>query len=97
MSSKSPTLSIIILNYNAGYFLKKCLESIRVSYRQDLADGANYRIDEVVVVDNGSTDGSQEYLKSKMLKLKTDVKSKRLKINNQSSKHQTNFQISKSP
>jgi len=44
-----PKVFIIILNYNGGEILKKCLDSI---YRED------YPNKEVVVVDNNSSDGS---------------------------------------
>lgn len=49
--TKSPDLSVIILNYNSGDYLNKCLQSIKVS------DLKNYKI-EVIVVDNSSTDKS---------------------------------------
>jgi GT2 family glycosyltransferase len=46
-----PSIFIVILNYNGGFFLKKTLESVyKLNY-------PNYR---VVVVDNCSTDGSFE-------------------------------------
>lgn len=62
-------LSIIILNYNSGHYLKKCLESI-----------ANSDIDpklfEIIIVDNNSTDASlnlaQSFLK-KTKKLTSDI------------------------
>ncbi len=50
-------LSIVILNYNAGDFLKKCVDSV---LRSDLS-GIKY---EIVLVDNASTDDSQVVLKS---------------------------------
>jgi len=49
-------LDIVIVNWNSGIQLKKCLESIATT-RQD-----NYRLDRVVVVDNASADGSTEKL-----------------------------------
>lgn len=45
----TPTVSVIIPNYNGWRFLPTCLDSLR---RQTLANH------EVIVVDNGSTDGS---------------------------------------
>jgi GT2 family glycosyltransferase len=50
-------LSIVILNYNAGDFLKRCVESVLNS---DLK-GINF---ELIIVDNASNDGSDEVLKS---------------------------------
>ena len=47
------TVSIVIPNYNGKHFLKDCLDSV---FAQDIQD------QEVIVVDNGSTDGSLEYL-----------------------------------
>ena len=47
------TVSIVIPNYNGKHFLEDCLTSV---FAQDIQD------QEVIVVDNGSTDGSQEYL-----------------------------------
>lgn len=48
-------ISIIIVNYNGKEFLRECLDSIRkfldISY-------------EVIIVDNASIDGSQEYIKA---------------------------------
>lgn len=47
-------LSVIIVNYNVGYFLEQCLYSVQRALEG--LDG------EVIVIDNGSTDGSIEYL-----------------------------------
>lgn len=47
------TVSIVIPNYNGKHFLEDCLRSVFAQEIEDL---------EVIVVDNGSTDGSLEYL-----------------------------------
>ena len=52
---KYPSVSIIILNWNGKKLLKDCLSSLF-----KLTDYPNYK---VIVVDNGSTDGSVEYVK----------------------------------
>lgn len=54
MSEKKVT--IIILTWNGMVYTKRCLETLR-----DQTEFQNY---EVIVVDNGSTDGSVEYLRS---------------------------------
>ena len=46
-------VSIVIPNYNGKHFLEDCLKAV---FAQDIKD------QEVIVVDNGSTDGSLEYL-----------------------------------
>lgn len=46
-------VSIVIPNYNGKHFLENCLRSV---FAQEIDQM------EVIVVDNGSTDGSQEYL-----------------------------------
>lgn len=46
-----PTVSVIIVNYNGGKVLSRCLDALKAQTRQP---------DEVLVVDNGSTDGSGE-------------------------------------
>lgn len=56
-------LSIIIVNYNVKYFLEQCLNSIL-----DSNIAFNY---EIFIVDNNSTDGSIEYLKSQFVQ--TDI------------------------
>jgi hypothetical protein len=50
----SPRLDIVMVNWNSGTQLRKCLESIAVA-KQD-----NYRLSRVVVVDNASVDASAE-------------------------------------
>ncbi|MEM5830514.1 MAG: glycosyltransferase family 2 protein [Candidatus Aenigmatarchaeota archaeon] len=50
-----PLVCIIILNWNGKELLKKCLSSLI-----SLTDYPNYK---VIVVDNGSTDGSVEFVK----------------------------------
>lgn len=50
-------LSVIIVNYNVKYFLEQCLCSVQKAIKDLQA--------EVMVVDNASTDGSNEYLPSK--------------------------------
>ena len=47
------SVSLVILNRNGLHFLGPCLDSIRRQTRTP---------DEIIVVDNGSTDGSQEWL-----------------------------------
>ena len=49
-------LSIAIVNWNTKQYLSECLKSLR----QHLA-GITY---EIIVVDNNSSDGSQEMIKS---------------------------------
>ena len=48
------TVSLIIPNRNGRHFLRTCLESLRIQTRPP---------DEIIVVDNGSTDGSQVFLR----------------------------------
>jgi len=50
-----PKVCIIVLNWNGKDLLKKCLDSLL-----NLTDYPNYK---VIVVDNRSTDGSQEFVK----------------------------------
>lgn len=54
-------VSVIILNYNKKDYLLRCLKTILVQ---------SYKAIEIIVVDNGSSDGSQETLK----KLYTGIK-----------------------
>lgn len=54
MRSKFPEVSIIIPNWNGKHLLKKCLSSIGKQ---------TYRDFEILVIDNGSVDGSQNFIK----------------------------------
>ncbi len=54
--SKNPVISIIILNYNTKKLLKACLKSLEKVKKE-----VNF---EVIVSDNGSTDGSLEMIKN---------------------------------
>jgi len=54
--SENPLVSVIVLNYNAGELLLNCIESIKKSAYKNL---------EIIVVDNISTDKSQETCKEK--------------------------------
>jgi len=58
-------LSIIILSYNTREFLKRCLESIKHTER------GTYSM-EIIVVDNGSTDGTVEEIKNEKRKMKNE-------------------------
>lgn len=49
MSAEDPLLSFIIVNWNSGHLLEKCLTSVAQQ---------SYRNIEVIIIDNGSTDGS---------------------------------------
>ncbi|MEM3489172.1 MAG: glycosyltransferase family 2 protein [Nitrososphaerota archaeon] len=61
----NPEISVVVLNYNGMRFLETCLKSLLNSTYKDF---------EIVVVDNGSKDGSVEYLK------RTFSKDQRIKI-----------------
>jgi GT2 family glycosyltransferase len=51
-----PRFSVIILNWNGRHHLEECLESVQ---------GQRFRDFETIVVDNGSTDGSQTWVKGR--------------------------------
>lgn len=50
-----PPVAIIMLTWNGLHYTRECLESLR-----ELTTGLEYQ---VIVVDNGSTDGTREYLR----------------------------------
>ena len=55
-SSKTPDLDIVIVNWNAGALLDRCLESIAAS------EGREQFLSRIILVDNASSDGSAEGL-----------------------------------
>jgi len=55
MDTNAPKASIIIVSYNTKALLERCFDSVRAS-----AGALAY---EIIVVDNGSSDGSVEYVK----------------------------------
>ena len=58
---KEPLVSIIVLNYNAGKLLHSCINSIKKS---------NYKNFEIIVVDNISSDNSQNECKKRFPEIK---------------------------
>jgi GT2 family glycosyltransferase len=95
-----PTISIIVLSFNTKQILKNCIESIikndkRLDFSGKKIDDDNEQLvpAELIVVDNGSKDGSSQYLKSlkngKICNLKLIFNKKNLgfgKANNQAMK-----------
>lgn len=57
----TPLVSIIIVNYNGRHFLNACLESVHAQSFQDF---------EIILVDNGSTDGSVEFVRDSFPEVK---------------------------
>jgi GT2 family glycosyltransferase len=56
-SSSGIDVSVIIVNYNGQRFLQACLDGLPSAFRQ-------YSF-ETIVIDNASTDGSQDYLRTR--------------------------------
>lgn len=72
-----PILSIIIVNYNTKKLIKNCLSSIikndkRLDFSGKLIDPKEEELvpTEIIVIDNGSSDGSVKYVKSQKSKIK---------------------------
>lgn len=58
MNNNQPFVSIIVLNFNGRHIVHHCLDSLRkVDYPEDKK--------EIIVVDNGSRDGSADFIKNK--------------------------------
>ena len=53
--TSSPRVSVVVPNWNGRHLIDRCLESVRAQTERDL---------EIIVVDNGSTDGSPEHLRN---------------------------------
>jgi len=67
---ENPALSVVIVNWNTREMLKSCLELIPGS-----AGSLSF---EVIIVDNGSSDGSQEMIRSQFPKVQLIVNEKNL-------------------
>ena len=67
MKTKRMTVSIIIINWNGKNLLRKCLPSVITA-----AEYVKKRY-EIIIVDNDSTDGSVQFLKSKFPKVKVII------------------------
>jgi GT2 family glycosyltransferase len=85
--TKKVKLSIIIVNYNTKTLLRQCLDSLmengKPASRQGRWQVAN---SEIIVVDNGSTDGSTDMVKKRFPRVKLTKNKKNLgyaKANNQ--------------
>ena len=65
-------LSIIIVNYNSRNFIKKCLESIFLFF--NASKNGSYLSWEIVIVENGSSDESIEFIESKILEIRDNIK-----------------------
>ncbi len=53
---RSPSIAVVVVNWNSGQYLEKCLQSLK---------GQALPPTRVLVVDNASTDGSMDGLKQK--------------------------------
>lgn len=56
MNFTVPLISVVVVNYNRGELLRACLQSLALQ--------RNAPIFEVIVIDNGSSDGSQEIIEA---------------------------------
>lgn len=56
MIKNTQTLSIIIVNWNAGKLLQECVTSVLA------CDQSNFELNKIIIVDNASADGSLELL-----------------------------------
>ena len=70
--TEKPLVSMVILTCNQLEYTRKCLDSV-FEHRQ--------RPFELIIVDNGSTDGTVEYLESDVLRNHTNLKIKIIKNN----------------
>jgi len=57
MNTPFPLVSVIIVNYNGKHYLKNCLSSLSTQ---------SYPAIEIIFVDNGSVDGSAEYVRKEL-------------------------------
>lgn len=57
----NPSVSVVVLNYNGKYFLNRCISSVK---------NQTHPPSEIIVVDNASTDGSDEAIKKSFPEIK---------------------------
>jgi len=73
MNKKIPKISIIILNFNAGEFLEKCLLSLEKCFKEDSRKERRYEIADILIVDNGSSDNSLKLAEKSAARLRAKV------------------------
>ena len=61
MNNHLPLVSVVIVNYNGKMFLEKCISSLLLQ---------SYPVIEIILVDNGSSDNSVEYVKKQFPSVK---------------------------
>ncbi len=69
MNAERPLVSVVIPNWNGRRFLSECLGALR---------SQSYENVETIVVDNGSTDGSAEFISSEFPEVRLVAHSKNL-------------------
>ncbi len=69
MNNSLPLVSVIIVNFNGKQYLKNCLSTLSAQ---------SYPAIEVIFVDNGSSDGSAEYVRKEFPPIRTIESKKNL-------------------
>ena len=86
MDKKIPKISVIVPVYNTGKYVEKCLDSIKNQIMNDL---------ELIIINDGSTDNSEQIIKNWINQNKEKVNVKYFKKSNGGLSDARNYGVTK--